>query len=53
MLSALASHDWVFWVDADTLVTNPAMPLEELLPAGEHPDLLLTRDMTGADRGAG
>ncbi len=53
VLSALAAHDWVFWVDADTLVTNPAMALEELLPAGEHPDLLLTRDMTGGGRGPG
>ncbi|KAG2487085.1 hypothetical protein HYH03_014330 [Edaphochlamys debaryana] len=32
VLSVLADHDWVFWMDADTLVTNLSQPLEALLP---------------------
>eukprot|EP00198_Chlamydomonas_reinhardtii_P012687 XP_001702024.1 predicted protein [Chlamydomonas reinhardtii] len=34
VLSVLDSCDWVFWVDADTLITNMSTPLERLLPAG-------------------
>ncbi|KAG2423866.1 hypothetical protein HXX76_015024 [Chlamydomonas incerta] len=34
VLSVLDSSDWVFWVDADTLITNMSTPLEQLLPAG-------------------
>ncbi|KAG2432346.1 hypothetical protein HYH02_012920 [Chlamydomonas schloesseri] len=34
VMSVLDSCDWVFWVDADTLITNMSTPLERLLPAG-------------------
>ncbi|GFR48743.1 hypothetical protein Agub_g10701 [Astrephomene gubernaculifera] len=33
VLSVLDSYDWVFWLDADTLITNMSLPLETLLPA--------------------
>ncbi|PNH02209.1 hypothetical protein TSOC_011826 [Tetrabaena socialis] len=58
VLSVLESYDWVFWMDADTLVTNTTAPLEALLPpAGgggggvAAPDLILTRDSTGVNAG--
>ncbi len=34
VLSVLDTCDWVFWVDADTLITNMSTPLERLLPTG-------------------
>ncbi|KXZ46638.1 hypothetical protein GPECTOR_42g849 [Gonium pectorale] len=32
VLSVLDSYDWVFWNDADTVITNTSLPLEALLP---------------------
>jgi len=60
----LGSYDWVFWLDADTVITNPTFRLEALLPAagggdrsdssgggGGGPDLLITRDAGGYNAG--
>ncbi|XP_078153624.1 putative alpha-1,6-mannosyltransferase MNN10 [Carex rostrata] len=56
--SALRDHDWVFWNDADTLVTNPEIYLENILVAlighsdfNSTPDLILTADYNGVNAG--
>lgn len=38
----LPEYDAVLWLDADTLVTNPEVSVEELL--GDHPALVVSRD---------
>ena len=43
----MASHDWVFYMDSDSLITNPNITVESLLPASKQVDLVLTRDATG------
>lgn len=50
--SHLARFDWVFWVDADTMVTNPAAQLEALLPAASTADLVITKDAADYNAGA-
>ncbi|TVU39463.1 hypothetical protein EJB05_12883, partial [Eragrostis curvula] len=54
----LHRHHWLFWNDADTLVTNPAIPLERILFSvighndfHESPDLILTEDFSGVNAG--
>lgn len=47
---ALADHDWVFWTDADSIITNPALPLDDLLRRSA--DLLITRDRVGYNSGS-
>jgi hypothetical protein len=47
----LQQYDWVFWVDADTLITNSSKKLESLLPDKHHPDLILTKDPGGFNAG--
>lgn len=44
---------WLFWVDADTVVTNPKLPLENFLPPDEFPHLhlLTTADPNGINNG--
>ncbi len=37
--------DWVFWVDADAAILNPAIDIRSLLPAGK--DLLFASDFNG------
>ncbi|GLC57864.1 hypothetical protein PLESTB_001282600 [Pleodorina starrii] len=32
VLSVFDQYDWIFWLDADTLITNLTTPLERLLP---------------------
>ncbi|KAI0513939.1 hypothetical protein KFK09_009971 [Dendrobium nobile] len=56
--SQLPSHDWVFWNDADTVVTNPDISLENILGAviGQadfetSPDLVVTEDVNGINAG--
>ncbi|KAK8935763.1 hypothetical protein KSP39_PZI013287 [Platanthera zijinensis] len=56
--SQLPSHDWVFWNDADTVVTNPDISLEDILGAviGQEasdisPDLVVTEDVNGINAG--
>ncbi|GIL62442.1 hypothetical protein Vafri_16666, partial [Volvox africanus] len=45
-------YDWIFWLDADTLITNLTIPVEAVLPArGSAPDLILTEDSTGVNAG--
>lgn len=51
-MEALPAHQWVFWLDADTVVTNPSVRLEELLPGVGGPDLVLTSDASGVNAGA-
>ncbi|KAF0928501.1 hypothetical protein E2562_004135 [Oryza meyeriana var. granulata] len=54
----LRRHHWLFWNDADTLVTNPDIPLEMILFSviGHSdfvaaPDLILTDDFNGVNAG--
>ncbi|KAG6490058.1 hypothetical protein ZIOFF_051340 [Zingiber officinale] len=54
----LPHYDWVFWNDADTLVTNPNMSLENVLLAAighrdfhSSPDLVVTKDFNGVNSG--
>ncbi|XXG45419.1 hypothetical protein AAC387_Pa02g0506 [Persea americana] len=54
----LPYYDWVFWNDADTLVTNSTISLENILQAvtgttdfNSSPDLVLTEDFTGVNAG--
>ncbi|KAJ3688889.1 hypothetical protein LUZ61_018053 [Rhynchospora tenuis] len=56
--SSLQDHDWVFWNDADTLVTNPDIYLENILLAligrsdfNSTPDFILTEDYNGVNAG--
>ncbi|XP_057859480.2 uncharacterized protein LOC131068322 isoform X2 [Cryptomeria japonica] len=52
----LPHYDWVFWNDADSLVTNPDIALEDILYsiAGNMeyermPNFILTKDVTGVN----
>ncbi|PUZ69367.1 hypothetical protein GQ55_2G102500 [Panicum hallii var. hallii] len=54
----LRRHHWLFWNDADTLVTNPEIPLERILFSvighsdfDDSPDLVLTEDFGGVNAG--
>ncbi|XP_052161052.1 alpha-1,2-galactosyltransferase gmh3-like isoform X2 [Oryza glaberrima] len=54
----LRHHHWLFWNDADTLVTNPDIPLEMILFSvighsdfDAAPDLILTEDFNGVNAG--
>lgn len=54
----LDSYDWVFWNDADTVITNPDISLESILMAAighldfhASPDLLVTEDVGGVNAG--
>ncbi|KAK1283491.1 hypothetical protein QJS10_CPB21g00387 [Acorus calamus] len=56
--SVLDDHDWVFWNDADILVTNPNITLERILRSAigdadfdNSPDLIVTEDATGFNAG--
>ena len=41
------SCDWVFWLDADTVVMNSDKKVEQFLPAGDTIDVLLSMDDGG------
>ena len=43
--------DWVFWMDPDSLIMAQETRIEEILPAGEGIDLVITRDATGFNAG--
>lgn len=47
---ALENHDWVFWSDTDSLITNPGLPLSRLIRGPG--DLLITRDRVGYNSGS-
>eukprot|EP00252_Welwitschia_mirabilis_P023880 TRINITY_DN6877_c0_g2_i1.p1 TRINITY_DN6877_c0_g2~~TRINITY_DN6877_c0_g2_i1.p1 ORF type:complete len:359 (+),score=32.99 TRINITY_DN6877_c0_g2_i1:394-1470(+) len=54
----LAKYDWVFWNDADSLVTNPTIALEDILYSvtgdkewDDMPDFIVTEDVTGVNAG--
>ncbi|CAD7697635.1 unnamed protein product [Ostreobium quekettii] len=47
----LAEYDWVFWMDSDSVVTNPDIKLESILPAGERLDFIVTKDPAGYNAG--
>lgn len=51
LLEHLDRFDWLFWSDADSLVMNPDLRLEDLVD--EHPaaDLIITRDRNGVGTG--
>eukprot|EP00977_Amphora_coffeiformis_P022855 scaffold11639_cov172-Amphora_coffeaeformis.AAC.32 len=40
--------DWVFWLDADTVVMNSAKTIESFLPADKTKDLLITGQKGGS-----
>eukprot|EP01018_Ginkgo_biloba_P011810 Gb_29537 [translate_table: standard] len=54
----LPHYDWVFWNDADSLVTNPDIALENVLYSivgnmeyEKMPDFIVTKDVTGINAG--
>ncbi|EFJ20553.1 hypothetical protein SELMODRAFT_443878 [Selaginella moellendorffii] len=54
----LASYEWVFWNDADSLVTNPTISLEDIVNSvvgdvefQDMPDFIVTEDVTGVNAG--
>eukprot|EP00208_Stichococcus_sp_RCC1054_P004603 CAMPEP_0206136108 /NCGR_PEP_ID=MMETSP1473-20131121/1342_1 /ASSEMBLY_ACC=CAM_ASM_001109 /TAXON_ID=1461547 /ORGANISM="Stichococcus sp, Strain RCC1054" /LENGTH=303 /DNA_ID=CAMNT_0053528387 /DNA_START=420 /DNA_END=1331 /DNA_ORIENTATION=+ len=48
----LKDADWVMWLDADTIVTNPEIRLESLLPrSSSGPDFIITVDGGGYNAG--
>lgn len=54
----LPNFDWVFWNDADSLVTNPAIALEDIIEStvgsvglDDMPDFIVTEDVTGVNAG--
>ncbi|ERM94936.1 uncharacterized alpha-1,2-galactosyltransferase C1289.13c isoform X1 [Amborella trichopoda] len=54
----LHNYDWIFWNDADSLITNSNVSLEQVLysvigdsEVQEWPDLILTKDATGVNAG--
>lgn len=48
----LKDHDWVMWLDADTIVTNPDIRLESLVPRSTNgPDFVITVDGGGYNAG--
>lgn len=56
--SKLCFYDWVFWNDADTIITNPEISLENILNAAighsdlrASPDLVVTEDFNGVNAG--
>ncbi|XP_026661726.2 probable alpha-1,6-mannosyltransferase MNN10 [Phoenix dactylifera] len=56
--SQLPNYDWVFWNDADTVITNPDISLENILNAAighsdlrASPDLVVTEDFNGVNAG--
>lgn len=51
VLNSLHDFDWVFWVDADTFITNKNVKVESILPAAASPDFILTKDPGGYNAG--
>lgn len=54
----LPHYDWMFWNDADSLVTNPDITLEDILYSivgnmeyEKMPHFILTKDVTGVNAG--
>ncbi|KAJ7562054.1 hypothetical protein O6H91_03G053400 [Diphasiastrum complanatum] len=54
----LPQYDWIFWNDADSLVTNPSIALEDIISATvgsvdfeDMPDFIVTEDVTGVNAG--
>lgn len=54
----LPHYDWVFWNDADSLVTNPTIALDDIIYSivgntnfNEMPDFIVTKDVTGVNAG--
>ena len=48
--------EWVFWVDGDTIILNPYVPIEALLPPEDDPEwddvhLLVSYDWNGLNNG--
>lgn len=50
--AVLNDYDWVFYLDADAWITNPAIQLESILPRQITTDLIVTEDATGANAGS-
>ncbi|KAG6550630.1 hypothetical protein Mapa_007727 [Marchantia paleacea] len=58
MKKHLPNYEWVFWNDADSVVTNPSITLEGIIDSivgdldWQHmPDLIVTKDVTGVNAG--
>ncbi|KAK4553274.1 hypothetical protein LTR86_009574 [Recurvomyces mirabilis] len=45
--------DWILWVDADTIILNPHVPIETFLPPADFNDvhLIYTNDWNGLNNG--
>ena len=43
--------DWVFWMDADALIMNSDIQLEEILPSNPDAHLVITQDINGFNAG--
>ena len=43
--------DWVFWMDADALIMNSEIRLEEILPSNPDANLVITQDVNGFNAG--
>lgn len=48
----LPRYDWIFLLDLDTMIMNPRITLESLLPADPDVDLVATYDVHGINTGA-
>mmetsp|Transcript_26268 Transcript_26268/g.83967 ORF Transcript_26268/g.83967 Transcript_26268/m.83967 type:complete len:381 (-) Transcript_26268:265-1407(-) len=49
---ALKDFDWVMWMDADAIFTNPTVRIEDILPPRpEDVDLVITKDWNGYNAG--
>lgn len=49
MLDVLPKHDWVFWSDADTMITNFTIKLETLID--ENYNFIVSKDINGMNTG--
>jgi hypothetical protein len=48
----LAEFDWVMWIDADAMITNHRVRIEDLIEkAGEGKDLIISSDLNGLNAG--
>ena len=46
-----AQYDWILWMDADALITNFEISLDEFVPYGDEIDMLVATDCNGLNTG--
>lgn len=49
LLKHMSRFDWVLWLDADTLIMNPAIPLQSFL--ADDADMIISEDWNGINAG--